>query len=93
MQESAPVVADARESMIQAGLIDREKAVQSCPLCGHESPDTLTQKRLREIDGWKPLAEAEKRARVIFDSEIEGLKRDQLTLIQEASDTLPDLPP
>ncbi len=92
VQESALVIADALESMIQAGLIDREKAVQLCPLCGHESPTTLTQKRLLEIDEWKPLAKAEKRARANFDSEVEGLKRDLQTLIQEASDTLPDLP-
>ena len=92
VQENALVIAEALESMIQAGLIDREKAVQLCPLCGHESPTTLTQKRLMEIDEWKPLAEAEKNARANFDSEIEGLKRDLQTLIQEASDTLPDLP-
>ena len=52
----------------------------------------FTQKRLLEIDEWKPLAEAEKQARANFDSEIGGLKRDLQTLIQEASDTLPDLP-
>ena len=92
VQENALVIADALESMIQAGLIDREKAVQLCPLCGYESPTTLTQKRLLEIDEWKPLAEAEKNARARFDSEIEGLKRDLRTLIREASDTLPDLP-
>ena len=92
VQENAIVIADALESMIQAGLIDREKAVQLCPLCGQESPTTLTQKRLLEIDEWMPLAEAEKHARSNFDSEIEGLKRDLQTLIQEASDTLPDLP-
>ena len=92
VQENAVVIADALESMIQAGLIDREKAVQLCPLCGHESPTTFTQKRLLEIDEWKPLAEAEKQARANFDSEIGGLKRDLQTLIQEASDTLPDLP-
>ena len=92
VQENALVIADALESMIQAGLIDREKAVQLCPLCGQESPATLTQKRLLEIDDWKPLAEDEKLARANFDSEIEGLKRDLQTLIQEASDTLPDLP-
>ena len=91
VQENALVIADALESMIQAGLIDREEAVQLCPLCGHESPTTLTQKRLLEIDEWKPLAEAEKHARANFDSEIEGLKRDLQTLIQEANDTLPDL--
>ena len=92
VQENALVIADALESMIHAGLIDREKAVQLCPLCGQESPTTLTQKRLLEIDEWKPLAEAEKHARANFDSEIEGLKRDLQTLIQEASHTLPDLP-
>ena len=92
VQENALVIADALESMIQAGLIDREKAVQLCPLCSHDNPTTLTQKRLLVIDAWKPLAEAEKRARANFDSKIEGLKRDLQTLIQEASDTLPDLP-
>ena len=92
VQENAVVIADALESMIQAGLIDREKAVQLCPLCGHESPTTFTQKRLLEIDEWKPLAEAEKQARANFDSEIGGLKRDLQTLMKEASDTLPDLP-
>ena len=92
VQENALVIAAALESMIQAGLIDRVKAVQSCPLCGHESPATLTQQRLLEIDEWKPPAEAEKHARANFDSEIEGLNRDLQTLIQEASDTLPDLP-
>jgi DNA repair exonuclease SbcCD ATPase subunit len=75
VQENALVIADALESMIQAGLIDREKAVQLCPLCGHENPTTFTQKRLLEIDEWKPLAEAEKLARANFDSEIGGLKR------------------
>ena len=92
VQENALAIADALESMIQAGLIDREKAVQLCPLCGHESPTTFTQKRLLEIDRWKPLAEAQKQARAEFDSEIGVLKRDLQTLIQEASDTLPDLP-
>ena len=92
VQENALVIADALENMIQSGLIDREKAVQLCPLCGHESPTTLTRKRLLQIDDWKPLAKAEKHARTNFDSEIEGLKRDLQTLIQEASDTLPDLP-
>ena len=93
MQENALVIADALESMIQAGLIDRKKAVQLCPLCGQESPTTLTQKRLLEIDEWKPVAEAEKHAQANFGSEIEGLKRDLQILIQEASNTLPDLPP
>ena len=92
VQENALVIADALESMIQAGLIDREKAVQLCPLSAHESPTTLTQRRLLEIDEWNPLAGAEKHARANFDSEIEGLKRDLQTLIQEARDTLPDLP-
>ena len=92
VQENALVIADALESMILAGLIDREKAVQLCPLCGHESPTTFTQKRLVEIDEWKPLAEAEKQARTNFASEIGGLNRDLQALIQEASDTLPDLP-
>ena len=78
--------------MIQTGLIDREQAVQLCPLCAHESPATLTQQRLLEIGGWKPLVEAEKRARSKFDSEINDMKRDLQTLIQEASDTLPALP-
>ena len=92
VQENALVIADALESMIEAGLIDREKAVQLCPLCGQESPTTLTQERILEIDKWKPLAEAEKHARANFDSEVEGLKRDLQTLIQEARDTIPDLP-
>ena len=92
VQESALVIADALDGMIQAGLIDREKAVQLCPLCGHKSPTTLTQERLLEIDAWKPLAGAEKQARANFDSEIVGLKSDIQTLIQEANDTLPDLP-
>ncbi|MCY4415831.1 MAG: AAA family ATPase [Chloroflexi bacterium] len=92
VQENALVIADALESMIQAGLIDREKAVQLCPLCGHESPTTFTQNRLLEIDQWKPLADAQKQARASFDYEIGALKRDLQTLIQEASDTLPDLP-
>ena len=92
VRENALVIADALENMIQAGLIDREQAVQLCPLCGHENPATLTQNRLLEIGGWKPLVEAEKHARANFDSEIEGLKRDLQTLIQEASNTLPDLP-
>ena len=92
VRENALVIADALESMIQAGLIEREKAARLCPLCGYESPVTLTQKRLLEIDGWKPLAEAERLARANFDSEINRLKRDLQTLVQEASDTLPDLP-
>ena len=92
VQENALIIAAALDNMIQAGLIDRKKAVQLCPLCGYESPTTLSQQRLLEIDEWKPLAEAESHARANFDSEIEGLKRDLLTLIQEASDTLPDLP-
>ena len=92
VRENALVIADALESMIQAGMIDREIADQLCPLCGHESPTTLTQKRLMEIDGWKPLTEAEKHARANFESEINGLKRDLQTLILEASNTLPDLP-
>ena len=92
VSENALVIADALEHMIKAGLIDREQAVQLCPLCGHESPATLTQKRLLEIGGWKPLVEAEKHALANFHSEIKGLKRDLQTLIQEASDTLPDLP-
>ena len=90
--ENALVIADALENMIQTGLIDREQAVQLCPLCAHESPATLTQTRLQEIGGWKPLVEAEKHARSKFDSEINAMKRDLQTLIQEASDTLPDLP-
>ena len=92
VQENALVIADALESMIEAGLIDREKAVQLCPLCGHESPNTFTQERILEIDAWKPLAEAEKQAKVNFDSEFGSFKRDLQTLIQEASDTLPDIP-
>ena len=92
VQENALVIADALEQMIQVGLIDRTEAVQLCPLCGHADPTTLTRRRLREICGWKPLAEAERCARAKFDSEIEGLKRDLQALIQEASDTLPDLP-
>ena len=92
VRENALVIADALENMIQTGLIDREQAVQLCPLCAHESPTTLTQQRLQEIGGWKPLVEAEKRARSKFDSEINDMKRDLQTLIQEASNTLPDLP-
>ena len=89
---NAHVIADALENMIQAGLIDRERAVQLCPLCVHESPTTLTQERLLEIGGWQPLVEAKKKARANFDSEIERLKRDLSTLILEANNTLPELP-
>ena len=92
VRENALVIADALENMIQAGLIDRKQAVQLCPLCGHESPATLTQKRLLDIAEWKPLVEAEKQARANFDSEIKGLKGDLQILIQEANDTLPNLP-
>ena len=92
VRENALVIADALESMIQAGLITKEKAVQLCPLCGHESPTTLTQKRLMEIDGWKPLAEAERQARTNFYSETEGLKCDLQALVHEANNTLPVLP-
>ena len=92
VSENALAIADALENMIQAGLIDREQAVQICPLCGHESPATLTQVRLVEIGGWKPLVEAEKHARARFDAEIKGLKGNLKILIQEAKNTLPDLP-
>ena len=92
VQENALVIANALESMIDAGLIDRKQAAQVCPLCGQETPTTLTRERLQEIDGWKPLAEAEKKARDNFDSEVEGLKNELQTLIQEANDTLPALP-
>ena len=67
VRANALVIVDALEAMIQTGLIDREQAVQLCPLCAHESPATLTQKRLLAIGGWKPLVEAEKRARSKFD--------------------------
>ena len=92
VQENAVVIADALEKMIQAGLIDREAAVQLCPLCTYESPATLTQQRLLEIGRWNPLVEPEKRARSKFASEIHDMKRDLQILIQEAEDTLPDLP-
>ena len=92
VQENALVIAGALEKLIQAGLIEREQAVQLCPLCVHESPATLTQNRLSEIGEWQPLVKAEKKARSNFDSEIKGLERDLQTLIQEASDTLPSLP-
>ena len=92
VRANALVIADALENMIKTGLIDREQALQLCPLCAHESPATLTQQRLLDIGEWKPLVEAEKRARSKFDSEITDMKRDLQTLIQEASDTLPDLP-
>ena len=92
VSENALAIADALENMIQVGLIDREQAVQICPLCGHESPATLTQNRLMEIGGWKPLVEAEKRARAKFDAQIKGLKGDLQILIQEARHTLPELP-
>ena len=96
VREGALVIADALEDMIQAGLIDREQAVQLCPLCAHENPATLTQVRLLEIGGWKPMVESEKKARAKLDAEITGLNllflRDLLFLIKEASNTLPDLP-
>ena len=92
VRENAVVIADALEKMIQAGLIDRELAVQLCPLCAYESPATLTQQRLLAIGRWNPLVEAEKHALSKFGSEINDMKRDLQTLIQEASDTLPDLP-
>ena len=92
VQENARVIADALENMIEAGLIDRDKAVQLCPICCHKSPTTLTRKRLLEIDAWKPLAKAEKCARAKFDFEIQELKRDLQTLIQEANSTLPGTP-
>ena len=92
VSESALLIAGVLENMIQAGLIDREQAVQECPLCSHENPATLTKKRILEIGGWKPLVEAERHALANFNSEIKGLKRDLQALIQEASDTLPSLP-
>ena len=92
VRENAVVIADALEKMIQAGLIDRELAVQLCPLCAYETPATLTQQRLLTIGRWNPLVEAEKYALSKFASEINDMKRDLQTLIQEASDTLPDLP-
>ena len=57
---------------MQVGLIEPEQAVQICPLCVHESPVTLTQTRLSEIGGWKPLVEAEKEALSKVESEIKG---------------------
>ncbi len=92
VQEGALVIADALEKMVQASLIDREKAVQLCPLCVHKNPITLTQKRLQEIGGWKPLVESENQAWANLDTEIKDLKHDLSTLVQEASNTLPDLP-
>lgn len=92
VRKNAIVIADALDNMIQTGLIDREQAVQLCPLCAHESPATLTQQRLLDIGGWKPLVEAEKCARYTFKSEINDMKHDLQTPIQEASDTLPDPP-
>lgn len=92
VRKNAQAIADALESMTQAGLIDPELAVQVCPLCEHGHPPTLTQKRLREICGWQPLVEAEKRAKNELESEIKGLKRDLSTLISEADNTLPKIP-
>ena len=92
VSDNALAIANALENMIQAGLIDREQAIQICPLCGHESPATLTQNRLVEIGGWKPLVEAEKDARAKFDADIKLLKGDLQVLIQESRLTLPDLP-
>ena len=92
VQENALVIADALESMIQAGLIDREKAVQLCPYVVTKAQPHLLRTVCWEIDQWKPLADAQKKSRASFDYEIGALKRDLQTLIQEASDTLPDLP-
>ena len=92
VRENALVIVDALENMIKTGLIDREQAVQLCPLCAHDNPPTLTQQRLLEIGGWKPLVEAERHARSKFDSEIKDMKDVLKTLIQEGIDTLPDLP-
>lgn len=92
VSENALAIADALENMIQVGLIDREQTFQICPLCGHESPATLTRNRLLEIGGWKPLVKVEKDARARFDAEIKSAKGDLLTLIQEFRQTLPDLP-
>ena len=92
VRENALAIALALENMVQVGLIDREQAIQICPLCGHESPATLTKNRLVEIGGWKPLVEAEKDARANFDAEIRLLKDDLQVLIQESRHTLPVLP-
>ena len=90
--ENALVIANALENMIQAGLIDQHEVVQVCPLCAHESPATLTHDRLLQINDWKPLVEAERNTRSNFESETEDMKSELQTLIQEASDTLPEVP-
>jgi len=93
VRTNALAIADALESLIQAGLIDRAQAIQVCPLCAHESPATLTQERLQQIGGWKPLVEAERKARSRFDSEVTGMRNELQSLIQEVNDTLPSIPP
>lgn len=93
VRTNALEIADALESLVKAGLIDRAQAIQVCPLCVHDSPATLTQERLLEIEGWKPLVEAERKARATFDLEVTGMKKEILSLIQEANDTLPTIPP
>ena len=89
--ENALVIANALENLIQAGLIDGDQVVQVCPLCAHEDPATLTQKRLLQINDWKPLVEAERHTRANFESEITGMKNELRTFVQEANDTLPDV--
>lgn len=78
--------------LVDAGIVDLNPQSQMCPICEYQDDATLTADRIGTIQGWNPIAEAERVARRLLKSHMEQLLLAVSDVLTEHERLLPSLP-
>lgn len=85
-------ISHALRILLDANVIQREVAVQICPICAYEQAETLSVDRMAEIESWIPIQEAEASASQTLKATMASMLEIIKKAIQEHDELLPALP-
>ena len=86
-------VAKAFKLLLDAGTIRHEKDSQTCPLCAYSQVETLSAKRITEIEDWNPIRDSERTVRQKLEKEVNSLLDVVRKSLEEYDEFLPSPPP
>ena len=86
-------VAKAFKLFLDAGTIRHGKDSQTCPLCAYTQVDTLSAKRISEIEDWHPIRDSERAGRQKLEKKVNSLLDVVRKSLDEYDEFLPSRPP
>ncbi len=85
-------VSKAFKILLDAGTIEHGEHSQSCPFCAYEHVDTLSADRVKTIEGWNPLRDAERTTREKLAKAMNSLLAFIRKALEEYEELLPSPP-